>query len=132
MLKTYRFISYAFILFLFGFTLIIVSPVFAEDSPEFLACQQMKWNDGKKAKKNCFRDLARQREGELQGALGSGYAQMHEVSQLICVDMRNAHKTNRLLHQRIKEMCKGRIIPHHLRKITVDQLCACIEYPESH
>ena len=55
MLKTYRVISSVFILFLFGFTLITASPVFAEDSPEFIACQQMK---GKKEKKNCFRDLA--------------------------------------------------------------------------
>ena len=58
MLKTYRFIPIVFILWLFGFTLITVSPVFAEDSPEFIACQQMKWKKGKKAKKNCFRDLA--------------------------------------------------------------------------
>ena len=36
MLKTYRIIPLVFILFLFGFTFIIVSPVFAEDSPEFM------------------------------------------------------------------------------------------------
>ena len=60
MLKTYRVISSVFILFLFGFTLITASPVFAEDSPEFIACQQMK---GKKEKKNCFRDLASRLRG---------------------------------------------------------------------
>jgi hypothetical protein len=35
-----------------------VSPVFAEDSQEFKSCQQMKWKGNKKAKKNCFRDVA--------------------------------------------------------------------------
>jgi hypothetical protein len=55
MLKMYGVISSVFILFLFGFTLITVSPVFAEDSPEFGACQQ----GSLIAKKNCFRDLAR-------------------------------------------------------------------------
>ena len=62
MLKTYRIIPFAFILFLFGFTLITVSPVIAEDSPEFVACQQIKpAGDFKlmKQKKNCFRDVAR-------------------------------------------------------------------------
>jgi len=45
-------------------TFIPVNTVFAEDSEDFVACQQMKWKAGKKAKKNCFRDLARQRESE--------------------------------------------------------------------
>ena len=64
----YRFISYAIILFLFGLTLIPVSSVFAEDSPEFVACQQIKPTGDfnllfsykkMKQKKNCFRDVAR-------------------------------------------------------------------------
>jgi hypothetical protein len=41
MLKTYRIIPLVFILFLFGFTLITVAPVIAEDSPEFIACQEI-------------------------------------------------------------------------------------------
>jgi DNA repair exonuclease SbcCD ATPase subunit len=54
-------IPLVFILFLFGFTLITVSPVIAEDSPEFVACQQIKPRDIQtlKNKKDCFRDLAR-------------------------------------------------------------------------
>ena len=39
-----------------------VSPVFAEDSPEFVACQQIKPAGDfnlMKQKKNCFRDVAR-------------------------------------------------------------------------
>ena len=61
MLKTYRIIPLVFILFFFGFTLITVAPVFAEDSPEFVACQQIKPRDIQtlKNKKDCFRDLAR-------------------------------------------------------------------------
>jgi hypothetical protein len=64
MLKTYRIIPLVFILFLFlfGFTLITVAPVFAEDSPEFVACQQIKPSGDfrlMKQKKNCFRDVAR-------------------------------------------------------------------------
>ena len=62
MLKTYRIIPFIFILFLFGFTLITVSPVIAEDSAAFVECQQIKPR-GKfrpmKQKKNCFRNLAR-------------------------------------------------------------------------
>ena len=41
MLKTYRIIPLVFILFLFGFTLITVAPVLAEDSPEFVACNRI-------------------------------------------------------------------------------------------
>ena len=41
MLKTYRIIPLVFILFLFGLTLITVAPVIAEDSPEFIACQEI-------------------------------------------------------------------------------------------
>ena len=62
MLHKFKITTCAFILCLFGLTLITVSPVFAEKSPEFIACQQMKWKDGKKAKKNCFRNLARDLE----------------------------------------------------------------------
>ena len=67
MLKTYRIIPLVFILFLFGFTLITVSPVIAEDSPEFVACQQIKPSGDfrlMKQKKNCFRDVARSFQGQ--------------------------------------------------------------------
>ena len=55
MFKTYRITPLVFILF--WLMLITISLAFAEDSPEFIACQQMIWKDGKKAKKNCFSDL---------------------------------------------------------------------------
>ncbi len=49
-------------------TFIPVSTVFADDSEDFVACQQIK-PKGKvrpmKEKMSCFRDLARQRESEL-------------------------------------------------------------------
>jgi len=67
MLKTYRIIPLVFILFLFGFTLITVAPVLAEDSPEFVACQQIKPSGDfrlMKQKKNCFRDVARSFQGQ--------------------------------------------------------------------
>ena len=62
MLKTYRIIPLVFILFFFGFPLSTVSPVIAEASPEFVACQQIKPRGDfrlMKQKKNCFRDVAR-------------------------------------------------------------------------
>ena len=59
MFHQFKITPYAFILCLFGLTLMTVSPVFAEDSAAFVECQQMKWKEGKKEKKNCFRDLAR-------------------------------------------------------------------------
>ena len=67
MLKTYRIIPLVFILFLFGFTFITVAPVLAEDSPEFVACQQIKPSGDfrlMKQKKNCFRDVARSLQGQ--------------------------------------------------------------------
>ena len=63
MLKTYRIIPVVFILFLFGFTLITVAPVFAADSAAFVECTQLKHpqRNFKQLlnKKDCFRDLAR-------------------------------------------------------------------------
>jgi len=67
MLQKYSIMPHAIILFLFGLTLITVSPVFAEDSAEFIACQQIKpAGDFKlmKQKKNCFRDVARLSQGQ--------------------------------------------------------------------
>jgi DNA repair exonuclease SbcCD ATPase subunit len=62
MLPKLKITSCAFILFLLGFTLFTVAPVFAADSAAFKQCQQIK-PQGKfgpmKQKKNCFRDVAR-------------------------------------------------------------------------
>ena len=58
MLQKFKITTCVFILCLFGLTLMTVSPVFAADSAAFVECQDMKWKKGKKAKKNCFRDLA--------------------------------------------------------------------------
>ena len=58
MLQKFKINFFALIVCLFALTLMPVSPVFAEDSAAFIKCQQMKWKDGKKAKLNCFRDLA--------------------------------------------------------------------------
>ena len=65
-LNTRGIIPLVFILFFFGFTLITASPVLAEDSPEFVACQQIKPSGNfrlMKQKKNCFRDVARLYQG---------------------------------------------------------------------
>ena len=62
MFHKFKITTCAFILCLFGLTLMTVSPVFAADSAAFKQCQQIKPH-GKfgpmKQKKNCFRDLAR-------------------------------------------------------------------------
>ena len=75
MLKTYRIISLLLILFLFGLTPITVSPVIAEDSPEFVACQQIKPSGDfrlMKQKKNCFRDVAKRLGAKKrEGAFGA-------------------------------------------------------------
>jgi hypothetical protein len=61
MLHKFKITTCAFILCLFGLTLMTVSPVFAADSAAFKQCQQIK-PQGKfepmKQKKNCFKDLA--------------------------------------------------------------------------
>jgi hypothetical protein len=64
MLKKLKITSCAFILCLFGLTLMTVTPVFAEDSAEFTTCKDMKWKKGKRAKMNCFRLLARSYQDE--------------------------------------------------------------------
>jgi hypothetical protein len=62
MLQKFKITTCAFILCLFGLTLMTVSPVFADDSIDFVECQQIKPNRTSyalmKEKKNCFRDLA--------------------------------------------------------------------------
>ena len=66
MLHKFRIASCAFILCLFGLTLITVSPVLAEDSAAFVECQQIKGD--LKGKKNCFKRLARELEAAVNTA----------------------------------------------------------------
>jgi hypothetical protein len=59
MLQKFKITSCAFILCLFGLTLITVSPVFAErfeESARVLQCEQ---SNSAEEKTNCFRDFAR-------------------------------------------------------------------------
>ena len=57
-----------------------MSPVFAEDSAEFIACQQMQWKEGKKAKKDCFRDLARDLSGSIAAKVDALETQLNDVT----------------------------------------------------
>ena len=62
MLQKFNITTCAFILCLFGLTLITESTVFAEDSAAYIECQQIQPHGEyrvMKQKKNCFRDLAR-------------------------------------------------------------------------
>ena len=59
MLQKSKITPCALILCLFGLTLMTVTPVFAEGSQEFIACKNIKWKGNQRAKKNCFKDLAR-------------------------------------------------------------------------
>ena len=63
MFHQFKITSYAIILCLFGLTPMTVSPVFADDSAAFVACQEI----GRKpiAKGKCFRDLAESLQAEL-------------------------------------------------------------------
>jgi hypothetical protein len=60
---------YGFILCLFGFTLITVSPVCAEESMAFKACKDIKGKEDMNAKKNCFRDGWKSMTDEVTQAL---------------------------------------------------------------
>ena len=71
MLQKYSIMLHPIILCLFGLALITVSPVFAQDSDAFVECQSMHWNEDKKAKKNCFRDLAKKLQADLAAAISS-------------------------------------------------------------
>ena len=76
MLKTYRIIPVVFILFLFGFTLITVSLVSADERDVFVQCQQMPTQPNNfkslKRQKNCFRDVAKRLGAKKrEGAFGS-------------------------------------------------------------
>ena len=59
MLQKFKIIPCAFILCLFGLTLITPSPVRADDSPEFIACHQHDLKGRTIAALNCFKELAR-------------------------------------------------------------------------
>ena len=65
MLHKLKITTCVFILCLFGLTFTAVPPSFAEDSVAFAKCQKMKWEKGKKAQKNCFRDLAISLQAEI-------------------------------------------------------------------
>ena len=76
MLKTYRIIPVVFILFLFGFTLITVSLVSADERDVFVQCQQMPTQPNNfkslKRQKNCFRDVAKRLGAKKrEGAFGA-------------------------------------------------------------
>ena len=62
MFHKFKITTCAFILCLFGLTLMTVSQVFAADSAAFVRCQQIKINGNSvplmKQKKNCFKNLA--------------------------------------------------------------------------
>ena len=58
MLQKFNITTYAVVLCLFGFMLFTAAPVFADPQGEFDDCKAMKWKEGKRAKKNCFRDIA--------------------------------------------------------------------------
>ena len=66
MLQKFKITTCAFILCLFGLTLITVSPVLAEDSAAFVGCKQIKGD--LKGKKNCFKRLARELEAAVNTA----------------------------------------------------------------
>jgi len=78
MLQKFKITSCAFILILFGFSLMTVSPVFAEDNPEFVSCQQIKSKFMKK-KKNCFRDLALELESSAADAIQAKNAKIADL-----------------------------------------------------
>jgi myosin heavy subunit len=76
MLKTYRIIPVVFILCLFGFTLITVSLVSADERDAFVQCQQMPTQPNNykslKRQKNCFRDVAKRLGAKKrEGAFGA-------------------------------------------------------------
>ena len=58
MLQKFNITTYAVVLCLFGFMLFTAAPVFADPQGEFDDCKAMKWSEGKKDKKNCYKDLA--------------------------------------------------------------------------
>ena len=58
MLQKFNITTYAVALCLFAFMLFTAAPVFADPQDEFDDCKAMKWSEGKKDKKNCYRHLA--------------------------------------------------------------------------
>ena len=59
MIQKFKMTTFAAVLCLFGFMLFSAAPVYADRQENFQECKDMKWTEGKKAKKNCFRDLAK-------------------------------------------------------------------------
>ena len=59
MIQKFKMTTFAAVLCLFGFMLFSAAPAYADRQENFQECKDMKWTEGKKAKKNCFRDLAK-------------------------------------------------------------------------
>ena len=118
MIKAYRIIPLVFILFFFGFTLITVAPVLAEDSPEFVACQQIKPSGDfrlMKQKKDCFMDVARALQGQSGNSMRPDAATEPACSSITiagCEDVHGQWKekskpTYEALEKEISELTKA-------------------------
>ena len=66
MLQKFNIATYAVALCLFAFMLFTAAPVFADPQDEFDDCKAMKWSEGKKDKKNCYKDLAEELIEEIE------------------------------------------------------------------
>jgi hypothetical protein len=100
-----------------------VSPVFADDSPEFDACQNMPWKDGKKAKMNCFKNLAGDLVREFALMKGQDYKTLSEhPSHFDFGRQRVFHPTK---FKRFDEVCERLVqLKVNLRAIQAEGMCA--------
>ena len=103
MLQKFKITSCAFILFLFGFSLMTVSPVLAADGDGFTVCDNM---PEAASKLTCFRDLARSLRAEVEDMTTAA------SSQEAAVD--DAEGTKEVLKLQIEEI-NGWLKGKHVR-----------------
>jgi len=123
MLQKFKITTCAFILCLFGLTLMTVSPVFAEDSAEFIDCQKIKIKKQMsmaREKIHCFRDLARKLEAAAEKDVGEELPEDSYVNQTAAERSDNRNAID--IAAGVKEACFGPG-PAHMKTGLLITLC---------
>ena len=109
MLQKFNITTYAVVLCLFGFMLFTAAPVFADPQDEFDDCKAMKWSEGKKDKKNCYKDLAEElieRNANMRTKISQS-SNIQDLSDEVCNDLKEASKrlVTEALQEHVGEVC---------------------------
>ena len=115
MLQKFNITTYAVALCLFAFMLFTAAPVFADPQGDFEDCKAMKWSEGKKDKKNCYKDLAEElieRNANMRTKISQS-SNIQDLSDEVCVELLqvseiiviilNRHEYNIMIFEALQE-----------------------------